>query len=617
MFSSLRGRLVLILVVLSVAPLAVVTTIVSLQSFSALEQQSLDAQRETAQVIDAEITAFISERQNELFLLGAVNGLGRTDTQQQRTLLSSLMSYDRAYERVILLDADGQELFRLSRSEAAAALSDVNWTGSDFYLHPSTNGGIHYGNVYFDETLLEPLLTFSVPFYDLQRGELSSVLVADLRVKTIWDILSDTQLPFEGDVYVVDASGQVVAHKNPSVVLSDTTYQLPEMDGSAKGLSGEGVFLVTKSFFLGDSADENVQVFTIVVEQPVSSALSLGYNMLTIAAGVTLLAIVLAIAVGIFTVRQVTKPIVDMSAAAQKISQGDLSVRVKVEGQDEIGQLGTSFNSMVNTIQQREEDLNDLNISLQNRTNELVLANKEILETSRLKDEFLAIMSHELRTPLNAIIGFQGILAMTNRVTEDGKELVVRSRSNADRLLRLIDDILDISRMESGRMQIVPTPLRLTDEVEKWQTQMSVLAEQKNLAFTVNVDEELPIVINADEDAINKIVTNLLSNAFKFTEQGEVNLNLKRENGNWVIQVQDTGVGIPAHMHQIIFERFRQVDGSSRRKFGGSGLGLAIVDNLCKALDGTVSVQSEVGKGSTFTVSLPLSEPEVSFHDVS
>src|SRR5258708_38405757 len=108
---------------------------------------------------------------------------------------------------------------------------------------------------------------------------------------------------------------------------------------------------------------------------------------------------------------------------------------------------------------------------------------------------------------------------------------------------------------------------------------MSVLAEEKGLKFSVNVDESVPAIIRADEDAVTKIVTNLLGNAFKFTEKGEVALNLKRTNGNWIMQVSDTGIGIPAHMQEIIFERFRQVDSSSTRKYGGSGLGLAIVYN--------------------------------------
>jgi signal transduction histidine kinase len=243
---------------------------------------------------------------------------------------------------------------------------------------------------------------------------------------------------------------------------------------------------------------------------------------------------------------------------------------------------------------------------LQATNEELQKASREALEANRLKDEFLAVMSHELRTPLNAIIGFQGILLMMGNLDEKATHMIQRAQSNAERLLALITDILDISRIESGRLQLAPMDLSLAETVEKWRSQMSVLAEQKALDFSVHMDKALPPVIRVDEDAVTKVVTNLLGNAFKFTEEGEVSLALKRANGNWIIEVKDSGIGIPAHMHQVIFERFRQVDGSSKRKFGGSGLGLAIVHNLCKAMNGTVSLQSAPGEGSTFTVTLPL-----------
>src|SRR5262249_32773942 len=142
-----------------------------------------------------------------------------------------------------------------------------------------------------------------------------------------------------------------------------------------------------------------------------------------------------------------------------------------------------------------------------------------------------------------------------------------------------------------------------------WESQMDVLAKQKGVDFIVEVDKNLPERVLVDEDAITKIVTNLMSNAFKFTEKGSVSLKMSNQAGKWVIEVKDTGVGIPAHMHHPIFEAFRQVDGSSRRAYGGTGLGLSIVERLCKALNGTIRLDSTMGVGSTFTVTLPLVLP--------
>jgi signal transduction histidine kinase len=173
-------------------------------------------------------------------------------------------------------------------------------------------------------------------------------------------------------------------------------------------------------------------------------------------------------------------------------------------------------------------------------------------------------------------------------------------------LLALINDFLDLSRIESGRMELVNQPISPTKLVDKWKTQVGVLAEQKKLEFVIEIDPQLPPEILGDEDALSKIAVNLLSNAFKFTSQGQVSLNLARQEETWSIEVTDTGIGIPPHAREYIFEEFRQVDGSSKRQFGGTGLGLAIVQKLARLMGGNVSLKSEMGKGSTFTVVLPL-----------
>jgi signal transduction histidine kinase len=239
-------------------------------------------------------------------------------------------------------------------------------------------------------------------------------------------------------------------------------------------------------------------------------------------------------------------------------------------------------------------------------TRHAMAAEAAALETNRFKDQFLAVMSHELRTPLNAIIGFLGVLLMSTQLEERAQHMVSRARANADRLLSLINDILDLSKIESGRLELIPMTLSIRQLTERWQSQMDVLAKQKGLDFIVDIDQSLPDQVMVDEDGITKIVTNLLGNAIKFTEKGSVTLRMLAKDGKWITSVKDTGIGIPGHMHATIFEAFRQVDGSSRRAYGGTGLGLSIVEQLCKAMDGTVRIESTVGEGSTFIVTLPL-----------
>lgn len=228
------------------------------------------------------------------------------------------------------------------------------------------------------------------------------------------------------------------------------------------------------------------------------------------------------------------------------------------------------------------------------------------LETIRFKDQFLAVMSHELRTPLNAIIGFLGIMKMQGANSAKFPHMVDRARVNADRLLNLIDDILDMSKIEAGKFEIHPEPVTIRDLVNRWKAQADILALQKDLEFDCVVDDAIPQRVLMDADAVSKITTNLLSNALKFTEKGSVKLHIESLGDQWRIRVSDTGIGIASDKTDLIFESFRQMDGSIRRNYGGSGLGLSIVKQLTELMGGRVELDSEEGSGSTFTITLPL-----------
>jgi signal transduction histidine kinase len=239
-------------------------------------------------------------------------------------------------------------------------------------------------------------------------------------------------------------------------------------------------------------------------------------------------------------------------------------------------------------------------------------ANAMAKETMRLKSEFMSTMSHELRTPLNAITGFCGIMleGMGGEIDDEARHMVGRIGSNSDRLLTLINQVLDIAKMEADRLDLVSAPITPASLAMNWKTQVSVLAEKKGLAFNIEVDPALPSPLLGDPERLTQIALNLLSNAIKFTETGGVKLTMKRDAKVWIIEVRDTGVGIPPHALNYIFDEFRQVDGSSTRSYGGSGLGLAIVRKLCLLMDGNVRATSELGKGSVFTVTLPLRTPK-------
>jgi len=227
---------------------------------------------------------------------------------------------------------------------------------------------------------------------------------------------------------------------------------------------------------------------------------------------------------------------------------------------------------------------------------------------NRTKSNFLANMSHELRTPLNAMLGFSGTLLMgiSGTIDEPAKRTVETIERNSQRLLSLIDNILDISKIEAGQLKVVPRNINIHKLINQWHHDMNVLATEKNLQLNVEVDPNIPETIYADGERLTQIVINLVGNAIKFTESGQVDLKFVSHNNKIKLSVEDTGIGIPPHALEFIFDEFQQVDNESTREYGGTGLGLSIVRRLTILMGGTVSAESELGKGSTFFVTLPL-----------
>ncbi|MBZ0286697.1 MAG: HAMP domain-containing protein, partial [Anaerolineae bacterium] len=345
-------------------------------------------------------------------------------------------------------------------------------------------------------------------------------------------------------------------------------------------------------------------------------ATALATELSQIAAIITLVSLAIAGVVVVFAVTRVVTPIVKMSRVTQAVQEGNLSAQVEVKGNDEIAKLGHNFNSMtaqlqhtLSGLQENIDKLEKARVEREALIKDLQTAKRIAEENSRLKSEFLSTMSHELRTPMNAIEGFSGIMLKKMGgvdYNEKTERFLQKVQSNSQRLLHLINDFLDLSRIESGRLELAYLPISPVAMVGRWKDELSVLAENKGIGFEVFIDPTLPETIYGDDESLSKIAVNLLGNAFKFTSEGKITLKLERRNEQLAIQVTDTGIGIPPHAREFIFDEFRQVDQSSKRKYGGTGLGLAIVQKLSRSMGGTVSVESEVGKGSTFTVLIPI-----------
>ncbi|PYJ82762.1 MAG: hybrid sensor histidine kinase/response regulator [Verrucomicrobia bacterium] len=325
----------------------------------------------------------------------------------------------------------------------------------------------------------------------------------------------------------------------------------------------------------------------------------------------------------------ISEPIMELARTAKVVTEKkDYLVRARKSSADEVGALIDAFNEMLVVIQQRDAELQHANDMLEvynenlekkveERTVELARATSEAQEArttaedaNRAKSAFLANMSHELRTPLNAIIGYSEMLQ--EDASDLGEERFVadlqKIHSAGKHLLGLINDVLDISKIEAGKMDLFLETIDVPAMIEEVVSTIKPLVQKNGNALKVECEENLG-PMRADATKVRQGLFNLLSNACKFTDKGTITLQVARQRGNgvghFVFRVSDTGIGMTQNQMDKLFKAFTQADASTTRKYGGSGLGLAITRHFCQMMGGDVSVESEPGKGSTFTIKLP------------
>jgi CheY-like chemotaxis protein/CHASE3 domain sensor protein len=277
--------------------------------------------------------------------------------------------------------------------------------------------------------------------------------------------------------------------------------------------------------------------------------------------------------------------------------------RAQLESQQaELEQINAQLEEQTQVLEHQKDQLSKSHAVLTQKTADLQRANE-------YKSEFLANMSHELRTPLNSTLILAKLLAdnKEGNLTDSQVKFAQTISSAGNDLLALINDVLDLSRIEAGKIELAAEPVSIAAVLDTLTEMFRPAADQKKLAFSSLIEPGTPQQIETDSQRLGQILKNLLSNALKFTERGEVSLRVFGSVGGRVaFVVRDTGVGIPMNQQEVIFEAFRQADGSVHRKFGGTGLGLSISKDLARLLGGSIAVQSAVGEGSVFTLTMPL-----------
>jgi len=351
-------------------------------------------------------------------------------------------------------------------------------------------------------------------------------------------------------------------------------------------------------------------VKVIIPNGPTQKALSWNRGILAATGIVT---VFLAMVASYVIVRYViVKPLHHLRDVSDAISHGDISQRAEIHTGDEFEALAVAFNRMLRHLVTIQDELRQVNADLDGKVDELAQMNMRLYEMNTIKSDFLATMSHELRTPLNSILGFSDVLGSIDSLEEKQKRYVQNIRTSGKMLLEMINDILDLAKIESGKMDTRLTDFHIQQVVDAQCDMARPLVEKKNIDLEARVQKDLP-PMHQDQARVQQILNNLLSNAIKFTpEGGRITIQAARDESNVLtMRISDTGVGIAEEDQQAIFEKFRQgratisSGDAMTREYSGTGLGLSIVKELCKLLGGEISLESELGKGSTFTVRLP------------
>ena len=602
---------------LSLFGIALTAVVVASYSYTLkqIEQDAAELQAEIASVTADRIRAFVRRKIERFSDITAAVSLYDLGSKEQQLLVSLLVRKDGSFTDASIIDARGMEVLKVSDRRVYFS-SDLADQSKSAKFNKAIKGENYISRVYTSDKS-QPFVTLAIPLWGTAQS-IVGVMSAEADLSFLWEAIGEIRFGTAGYAYLIDQHGNLIAHKNPQLVLQK--MNLRETGGVEKFLrnptrpdpspahQGPGLMHTP---VLSTYAPLPELGWAVILEEPLDAALANVEKLKRYSLALLAISLFVGAAVITWVSGRMTGPIRELHEGAKTIGSGNLDYRVNVETGDEIEWLGEEFNKMAAELKVSyatlEQKVKDKTADIEKTNSELEQANRHLLLANKAKDEFLSVMSHELRTPLNVVVGYtsmikDGLLGEVNGEQQRALDKVV---IRSDDLLKMITEILQATSLEANAVGVEVQEVSLGSFLDDLKSNYEIPVK-KNLSFAWDYPLELPTV-RTDSEKLKHILQNLVNNAVKFTEHGQVAVSARYNPRAKAVEfkVADTGIGIEKEMLPSIFEMFHQGDSSETRSYGGVGMGLYIAKKFTELLGGKIEAASEPGKGSIFTVTIP------------